>query len=84
LRSSWSIAFDTPTGRVCAGFSEVVFDDQMGIDKIRIASIRALTPEDEEDLLIRFGKKKPEFEHTPTPHEVKGADVEELDPDAGE
>jgi hypothetical protein len=84
LRSTWGIAFETPTGRVCAGFSEVVFDDHMGIEKIRIASIRALTPEDKDDLLIRFGKKQPDIEHTPAPREVEGADVEELDPDAGD
>ena len=84
LRSTWGIAFDSPTGRVCEGFSEVLFDDQMGGDRIRVASIRQLTPEDEESLLIQFGKKEPEIEHTPAPQEVEGADVEELDPDAGD
>jgi len=48
-------------------------------ESIRIASIRELSPEDHEDLLIQFGKKKPEIEQTPAPREVKGAEVEELD-----
>lgn len=84
LRSSWAIAFDSPTTRICEGFSEVVFRDQMGPERIRIASIRELTPEEEEGLLIRFGKKEPEIEQTPVPQDVKGADVEELDPDDGQ
>ena len=50
----------------------------------RIASIRQLTPEEEEDLLIRFGLKEPEVKRVPVPQEVKGADIEELDPDAKE
>lgn len=79
ISSSWGITFDSPTSRVCAGFSEVVFDDHMNGRSIGIASIRELSPEDHEDLLIRFGKKKPEIEQTPAPTEVKGAEVEELD-----
>ena len=83
LRSNWAIGFKSPTGRVCAGFSELVIDDRFsGDDSIRIASIRAINADEEEDLLIRYGKKEPEYEHTPEPREVKGADVEELDPAA--
>jgi len=85
LRSNWSIGFKSPTGRVCAGFSELVLDDRFsGGDSIRIASIRGITTEEEEDLLIRFGIKEPEYEHTPEPVDVKGAEVEELDSDADE
>jgi hypothetical protein len=79
LRSSWQLAFRSATGRVCAGFGEVIVDDGMGPERIRIASIRRLTPEDEEDLLIRFGKIKPENPQTPAPEKVEGAEVEELD-----
>jgi len=80
LRSTWGIAFEPRTGRVCAGFGEVIFDALNQRESIRIASIRELSPEEEEDLLIRFGKKKPEIERQPVPHEVPGAEVEELDP----
>jgi hypothetical protein len=79
LSSTWSISFNSPTSRVCAGFSEVVFEGHMDNESIRIASIRELGPEDHEDILIQFGKKKPEIEQTPAPQEVKGAEVEELD-----
>ena len=80
LRSSWAIGFKSPTGRICSGFSEVVFDGQFDGESIRIESVRALSPEEEEDLLIRYGKKEPEYEQTPVPQEVEGAEVEELDP----
>jgi len=79
LRSNWAIGFKSSTGRVCAAFSEVVFEGQFDGESVRIASIRELSPEEEEDLLIRYGKLEPEFEQTPAPQEVKGAEVEELD-----
>jgi len=41
-------------------------------------------PEEGQTLLIRFGKKEPEIKQTPAPQEVKGAAVEELDPEACE
>ena len=84
LRSNWAIGFKSPTGRICSGFSEVVFDGQFDGESIRIASIRELSAEEEEDLLIRYGKKEPEYEQTPVLEDVKGADVEELDTAADE
>lgn len=80
LRSNRGIAFESPTSRICSSFSEVIFIGHHGGEPIRIAAIRALSPEEEEDLLIRYGKKEPEFERTPVPREVEGAEVEELDP----
>ncbi len=82
LRSSWGIGFRSRTNNICPAFGEVVFDGHFDNESIRIASIRRLSPEQEEDLLIRYGKKKPEIEHTPVPQDVKGAEVEELDPAA--
>jgi hypothetical protein len=82
IKSTWAIGFDSPSSRVCAGFSEVIFQGHMGNESISIASIRELSPEEHEGLLIQFGKKKPEIEQTPAPREVKGAEVEELDPAA--
>ena len=79
IKSTWAIAFDSPSSRVCAGFSEVIFQDHMDDESITIASIRKLSPEEREGLLIHYGKKKPEIEQTPAPQEVKGAEVEELD-----
>ena len=82
LDSSWGIAFDSPTGRVCGGFSEVVFRGHLGRESIRIDRVRSLSEEEHEDLLIRYGKKEPEIERQPAPVDVDGAEVEELDPDA--
>lgn len=82
LRSSWTLAFESPTGRICPGFSEVHYDGGMDSGSIRIHSIRELSEEEHDNLLIQYGKKKPEIEQTPAPNEVKGAEVEELDPAA--
>ena len=79
INSSWGISFDSRDSRICAGFSEVVFDNGMSGDSIRIASIRKITPVEHDDLLIQFGKKEPEIQQAPAPNEVKGAEVEELD-----
>ena len=77
--STWAIAFDSPTGSICGAFGEIIFRGHFDGEKIRIASIRQISEEEEEDLLIRFGKKKPEIEQTPAPRDVEGAEVEELD-----
>lgn len=84
LRSSWRIAFDSTSSRICAGFSEIVFDGHFDGESIPIRSIRELSPEEEDDLLIRFGKKEPEIRTPPAPSEVQGAEVEELDPEDGD
>ncbi len=84
LRSAWQIGFTSSTNRICAGFSEVLYNAGVGSfdadpEKIRIRSIRRLTPEEEDTLLIRSGKKEPEIEHTPVHEPVESAEVEELD-----
>jgi len=86
LQNSPGIVFDSPTSRICSGFGEVVYKDTIGgrTEAVRILDIRLLSPEEEEDLLIRFGKKEPEIKRTPVPQEVEGAEVEELDPAASE
>ncbi len=80
LRSSWHIGFSSPTSRICPAFSEVIVDDNLGgLESIRIKSIRALTPEEHEELLVRFGKAEPDIEQTPVEEAVDTAEVEELD-----
>ena len=80
LRSTWRVGFRSPTGQICAGLSELVVADGMGSgERIRVRSIRELTPDEHEDLLVRFGKKEPEVAQTLEPAEVSGAEVEELD-----
>lgn len=82
LKSTWSIGFRSATNQVCPSFSEIVFDSGIFKESIGIRSIKELTPEEEEILLIRFGKKEPEIKTTPEPADVPGAEVEELDPAA--
>ena len=80
LRASRAIGFQSQSGLICGRFSEVLIDgDGLNMEKIRISSIWRLTPESEEDLLIRFGKIEPEIEQTRQPETVEGAEVEELD-----
>ena len=79
LRASRAIGFESDSSRICGRFDDLVFDGNFGTEKVPIASIRRLTPEQEEDLLIRFGIIKPEYEQPRQPVEVQGAEVEELD-----
>jgi len=79
LRSTWRIAFETSGGRICSSFSDLIVDDGMGVDKIRIRSVKQITPEEYDDLLVRFGKKEPDVKQTPEPVPIEGAEVEELD-----
>jgi hypothetical protein len=86
LQNSLGIAFDSPTSRICSGFSDVVFSGSLGgrAEAVGILEVRLLGPDEEEDLLIRFGKKESEIRQTPVPREVDSAEVEELDPAASE
>ncbi len=79
LQSSRAIAFDSNTGRICSKFSDLIVDSSFGTDRIRITSVRRLTPEDEHDLLVRFGKKEPDYTKPRQTEQVDGAEVEELD-----
>lgn len=79
LRASWKIAFRSTSGRICGGFDDILVDDGFGPERIRIASIRQLTPEEYDALLVRFGKKEPAIEQAPATEDVESAEVEELD-----
>lgn len=64
---------------ICPVSGEVIIDDGFGPTRLSIRSIRRLSPDDLDDLLIQFGKKEPEIEQTPATEEIEGAEVEELD-----
>lgn len=83
LNRSRGIWFKSTSGRVCAGFDSVEYEGSVA-GQNRIESIRELTKEEEEHLLIQYGKKEPEIKQTPVPQEIEGADVEELDRAASE
>ena len=79
LRTSGKIGFRSTSGRICGGFDDILVDDGFGPERIRISGIRQLTPEDYNELLVRFGKIEPAVEPAPAPESVEGAEVEELD-----
>jgi hypothetical protein len=79
LRSSAAIGFDSNSGRICSNFSDLIVHSSFAHESIRITSVRRLTPEDEHDLLVRFGRKEPDYEEPRQTKQVDGAEVEELD-----
>ena len=80
LRSNWQIGFKSPTGRACAGTGEVIVDDGFGRrESIRLSSVREINPDELDELLVRYGRKAPEFEQAAAQEDVEGAEVEELD-----
>ena len=79
LRGSWQIGFKTTTGSVCGGFDELIVDDGMSPRAYRISAIREVSPEEYEEILVRFGKMGPDVRQAPASKEIEGAEVEELD-----
>ena len=79
LRSTWQIGFRSMTGRICGSFDDLIVDGGFGPEPYRIHSIRRLTPEEEDELLVRFGKKEPSVKQAPATEDPESAEVEELD-----
>jgi len=80
IRSTWQIGFRSMAGRICANSADLIYNDGLsGAESVRVRSIRQLSPEDLDDLLVRFGKKEPDVIQTPAQEEIEGAEVEELD-----
>jgi hypothetical protein len=79
LRSSFQIGTVSRDDRLCPYGGDALVFDALGRESARIASIRRVTPEEAEWLLVRFGKKEPAEQQAPAPKPVEGAEVEELD-----
>ena len=79
LQGSWQVGFKSTTGSICGGFDELVVDDGMSPQSYRISSVREVSPEEFDSLLVRFGKKEPDFNQPPASRDIDGAEVEELD-----
>jgi len=80
IRSTWQIGFRSLSGRVCANSADLIYNDGLRRpESVNVRSIRQLSPDDLDDLLVRFGKKEPDVEQAPAQEEVGGAEVEELD-----
>jgi hypothetical protein len=79
LRSSYQIGTMSRDDRLCPYGGDALVFDSAGRETSRIASIRRITDEEAEWLLVRFGKKDPAEQRAPEPEAVEGAEVEELD-----
>ena len=79
LRTTMRIGFVARGGLICPGSASLLVDDGLRPDEVRIYSIRRLSAEEYDAILVRNGMKEPDREHTPPPEEVKGAELEELD-----
>lgn len=79
LRSSFQIGTMSRDDQLCPYGGDALVFDSGSRDTSRIASIRRVTPDQADWLLIRFGKKDPPEKQTTAPEPVQGAEVEELD-----
>ncbi len=78
MRSSYRLGVDSRDSWLCPyGGDKIVFGglSEMGFS---VRSISRVTEDQEEELLIRYGKIEPPELQEPASPEVKGADVEEL------
>jgi len=81
MNSSFQLATRSRDDRLCPfGGDALVFGSlsSFGGEETRIRAISRLTPEQVEQVLIRYGKKEAPDTPDPAPPEVKGAEVEEL------
>jgi len=78
LKSSFQLGTRSRDDRLCPyGGDSIIFDRFSG-GEARIQSISRVTPDQVEQLMIRFGKKDPGDTQDPAPPELEGAEVEEL------
>ena len=78
MRTSFQLGTRSRDDRLCPyGGDALIFGTFPG-DEARIQSIKRLTSDQVEQILIRYGKKDPGDTQDPAPPEVKGAEVEEL------
>lgn len=78
LRSSFQMGFSSRDDRLCPFGGDAIVVGSIRREEIAIQSISRVTEEQEEQLLVRYGKKEPAGEQAPAPKDVKGAEVEEL------
>jgi hypothetical protein len=79
LRSSIGLGFSSRDDQLCPYGGDAITFDGLSRESVRIRSITAVSSEQAEQLMVHFGKKKPDEQQTPAPRPVEGAEVEELD-----
>ena len=78
LRNSYQVGVQSRDDWLCPyGGDRLIFDGG-GYSSASIRGIMRLSPQQANDLLIRYGKKESPDQQDPAPPELKGAKVEEL------
>ena len=79
MRGSMGLRFDSRDDQLCPYGGDAIVFGGVSNERVTVQSISRLTAEQEEHLLIRYGKKEPADAETPVePRDAKGAEVEEL------
>lgn len=78
LRTAHQIGVQSRDSWLCPYGGDRLILDSFGNESVGIRGIMRLSPEQADDLLIRYGKKEPPGQQDPTPPELEGAEVEEL------
>ncbi len=79
LKTSFQFGTVSRDDRLCPYGGDALVFGSAGRDTARIASIRRISPEEADWILVRFGKKDPAEEQAPAPEPLESAEVEELD-----
>lgn len=79
MRGSMGLRFDSRDGQLCPYGGDSIIFGGISNERVNVQSISRITAEQEEQLLIRYGRREPADAGAPAePAEVKGAEVEEL------
>ena len=79
MRGAFSLGFESRDDQLCPYGGDAIVFGGNAREMVNVRSISRLTAEQEEQLLIRYGKRDPaETEIPAKPGNVKGAEVEEL------
>ncbi|HZD52321.1 MAG TPA: DUF6491 family protein [Woeseiaceae bacterium] len=78
LRSSFQLGFSSLDDQLCPFGGDRIVVGSLNREAVRIQAISRVSEQQAEQLLVRYGKKKPAEQPAPAPGKVKGADVEEL------
>ncbi len=78
LRSSFQLGFESRDGYLCPYGGDAIVVGSLNREAIGIASISRVSKEQEQQLLVRYGKKEAPGQQAPAPKKVEGAEVEEL------
>jgi hypothetical protein len=78
LRSSFSLQFSSRDDQLCPYGGDGIVVGSFRDETVGIRAISRVTEEQADQLLIRYGRKKPAEQQAPAPEDVKGAEVEEL------